>query len=106
MAHLSKPSSGRIARGIFLLPFLLATPAQAQVCVPEKTFNEQLLKIYDEEPIVAGITKNGRLWEFYANRTSLTWTVVMRDDGTVCIFAHGKDWTEFVPPLPEASHGR
>lgn len=47
--------------------------------------------------------EDGILLEFYANRETLTWTLITRGNGVVCIRATGKDWMYIITTAGQES---
>lgn len=79
------------------LACVLATPANAFItaCFPRDKMVDLLKRNYDEDVRLVAFASDGTLWEWVANSSTGTWTVIVtRPDKIACVLGEGTAWDE------------
>lgn len=71
-------------------------PAQAQpasACYDHDKVISRFAVVYDEAPVAAGLTQDGRMIEVLSSGDGLTWTIIVsKPDGETCVLLSGEGW--------------
>ncbi len=81
-----------LATALSLSAFAAPALAQSQ-CNEHGTVLGQFKTSYEEVPIAAGLTQDGRLLEVLSSGDTGTWTILLsKPDGVTCVIMAGEAW--------------
>jgi hypothetical protein len=82
-----------VPAAVFILP-LSSAPAEAQqLCSQRGKVIGQFAKVYQENPVAGGLTRDGRLIEVLSTGDGSTWTIVIsKPSGETCVMMAGEGW--------------
>ena len=73
-----------------VLTAILATPVQAQSCMPFEAMAAGLAQTWSEMPRIRALTSDGSVLVIFASGASGTWTaIIVTPEGTACQVAFG-----------------
>lgn len=78
-----------------LLLSTLGLPAQAQqpTCYNHDKVISRFAAVYDEAPVAAGLTQDGRMVEVLSSGDGQTWTIIIsKPNGETCVLLSGEGW--------------
>jgi hypothetical protein len=90
-----------------ILPLSGAPAGAQQLCSQHGKVIGQFAKVYQENPVAAGLTQDGRMIEVLSTDDGRTWTIVVsKPNGETCVIMAGEGWRKLklkeIEPGPKA----